>query len=298
MKATRKLPLVPILFSLFATVSLAQTQSQRPWQEITVPSTGEVAANFKAPPREYGAIAAFTSWNGAGLSNVKKEDRRRSRLPVTAGEAFRHAWSRIGRYTWLMLLRSLIIALPILAILAVIVVGGLLVGLVTRGSLSSNASSGALFLLIPLGILLYLGGAVYAVIMTLRLSLAFPACVHENLTAGQAIKRSGLLTQGAKGRIFLVLLIIYAISYAAIMVLYVVGLFVFAIGALAGAGNFQHPTPLTIGVLVVAGIAILALFLLWTALLMAGYSITYAVFYRDQRLRKDGPPFAPVTAAS
>jgi len=72
MKATRKLPLVPILFSLFATVSLAQTQSQRPWQEITVPSTGEVAANFKAPPREYGAIAAFTSWNGADPADVRK----------------------------------------------------------------------------------------------------------------------------------------------------------------------------------------------------------------------------------
>jgi hypothetical protein len=30
--------------------------AQRPWQEITIPSLHEVAANLKAPPREYGAI--------------------------------------------------------------------------------------------------------------------------------------------------------------------------------------------------------------------------------------------------
>jgi hypothetical protein len=38
--------------------------AQRPWQQITVPSLREVAANFKAPPREYGAIQPFLSWNG------------------------------------------------------------------------------------------------------------------------------------------------------------------------------------------------------------------------------------------
>jgi hypothetical protein len=42
-----------------------QTSAARPWQQIVVPSTREVAANFKAPPREYGAIQPFQSWNGA-----------------------------------------------------------------------------------------------------------------------------------------------------------------------------------------------------------------------------------------
>jgi hypothetical protein len=45
---------------------MAQQASQaRPWQEITVPSVAEAAANFKAPPHEYGAIQPFQSWNGA-----------------------------------------------------------------------------------------------------------------------------------------------------------------------------------------------------------------------------------------
>ena len=38
--------------------------AQRPWQQITVPSVSEAAANFKTPPHEYGAIQPFVSWNG------------------------------------------------------------------------------------------------------------------------------------------------------------------------------------------------------------------------------------------
>jgi alpha-L-rhamnosidase len=51
------------LVSFLSPVLLAQPA--RPWQEVTVPSTREVAANFKAPPHEYGAIQPFMSWNGA-----------------------------------------------------------------------------------------------------------------------------------------------------------------------------------------------------------------------------------------
>jgi hypothetical protein len=37
--------------------------AQQPWQRITVPTTQEVAANFPAPPREYGAIH-WAIWGG------------------------------------------------------------------------------------------------------------------------------------------------------------------------------------------------------------------------------------------
>jgi hypothetical protein len=57
------------LVSFFCPLLLAQqatpSAGSRPWQQVTVPSTREVAANFKAPPREYGAIQPFQSWNGA-----------------------------------------------------------------------------------------------------------------------------------------------------------------------------------------------------------------------------------------
>src|ERR1035438_5211198 len=52
----RTLALLPLLAGLLP--------AQRPWQQITVPSLEEAAANFKTPPHEYGAINPFTSWNG------------------------------------------------------------------------------------------------------------------------------------------------------------------------------------------------------------------------------------------
>ena len=43
--------------------------AQRPWQQITVPPVREAAANFKTPPREYGAIRWFT--NGGEITRTR-----------------------------------------------------------------------------------------------------------------------------------------------------------------------------------------------------------------------------------
>jgi hypothetical protein len=48
-----------------------EVPAQRPWQQITIPSLREVAANFKTPPREYGAIQPFASWNGPDPQEVR-----------------------------------------------------------------------------------------------------------------------------------------------------------------------------------------------------------------------------------
>src|ERR1035437_9187899 len=62
-KVLSTLALVPLLAAVLP--------AQRPWQQITVPSVRDAAANFKAPPREYGAIQPFLSWNG-GDANQRK----------------------------------------------------------------------------------------------------------------------------------------------------------------------------------------------------------------------------------
>lgn len=211
---------------------------------------------------------------------------------VTAGDGFRHAWSRIGRYTWLMVLKALIVSAPFLVVMALLGVGSALIVLVSKGSADSSAG----LLLIPLMVLGYIGWIVWAILMSLRLSLAYPACVEEDVTAMQAVKRSGVLTQGAKGKIFLVMLIIYAISYIGIMVVYAVAAFAVAIGAVALGGHLDHIGPVEYGGLGLAGVCLLALFLAYAALLMAAYSIGYAVFYGDQRLRLEGLPPAPLAA--
>src|SRR5208283_2437300 len=77
MKAALRLFLVPLFLLpiLFlpntTTVAQAQAQAARPWQQVTVPTTSEVAANLKSPPHEYGAISPFTGWGGADLEALK-----------------------------------------------------------------------------------------------------------------------------------------------------------------------------------------------------------------------------------
>jgi hypothetical protein len=71
MKAAFKVCLVS-LFAPMMFASMMFAQDSRPWQQVTVPSTAEVAANLKAPPREYGAMQQFQSWNGADQADVRR----------------------------------------------------------------------------------------------------------------------------------------------------------------------------------------------------------------------------------
>src|ERR1035437_8564394 len=62
-KISHVLALIPLL--------AAALPAQRPWQQVTVPPVGDVAANFKAPPHEYGAIQPFMGWNGPDANDRK-----------------------------------------------------------------------------------------------------------------------------------------------------------------------------------------------------------------------------------
>jgi alpha-L-rhamnosidase len=66
MKPVLKFALISLCSSTMLLPAFAQYT--QPFQQVTIPSTKEVAANFKAPPREYGAIQPFQSWNGANAN--------------------------------------------------------------------------------------------------------------------------------------------------------------------------------------------------------------------------------------
>jgi len=163
-------------------------------------------------------------------------------------------------------------------------------GLLTAGH---TELSPGYFFLIPLEMLLFLAAIVYGVIMAIRLSLAFPASLSEDLTACAALSRSGKLTQGAKGRIFLILLVIYALGYAAEMAGILILGVVIGIGALVMAAcGVQMPSVAGIIGIVLASLCFAAFLYVWTSLLWSAFSTSFAVLYHDQRLRKE--VFLPV----
>ena len=202
---------------------------------------------------------------------------------VTFREAYAVAWRRAGRHILLLVWIYLRAFLPALVIVFSIFAG--MSFLIPSPNTNPNP---ALFLLFPLGMLLYFAAYVYGIIVALRLSLAFPACIVEGLSARDAINRSSHLTQGAKGRIFLVLLVVYAIAYALLLVLYAVAA-VLAIVALFGATALHvHLVPpwsyIGLGLLAICGLCFLSLSI---ALMWAAFTTSLAVLYHDQRLRKD-----------
>ena len=211
---------------------------------------------------------------------------------VTFRKAWGVSWSKAGRYIWLAILRALIVMLPIL------VFGGVIAGTVglslARGHGAVDPS--AMIVIFPLFMLFYLAAMVFAVLVMLRLVLAVPACVAEDVSAWQGLRRSNQLTKGAKGRIFLLFLLIYAIAYAAFLVAEMVIFFVAGIVALAGMMLHLAMAPWGYVGIGVGAVVFICAYLLWMACIWAAYTTLFAVVYRDQRLRQEALAGAQVQA--
>jgi hypothetical protein len=197
--------------------------------------------------------------------------------PAGVWAAWRHVGSKAGRYVWLAILRMLVAFGPFLV--AMLLLG--IVAVIAQLASGGNVRPGVLFLLVPLGILLAVGGIVYMVLAMIWLSLAYPASIAEDLPAWQAIRRSIAVSRGTRGRIFLALLVVYAISMAAVLVVELAGIALFAIGALVIV-SMHLPAVygyigIGIGVLVFLPVLVVAL-----ALTCSAYAVTLSVIYRDQ----------------
>ncbi len=222
-------------------------------------------------------------------------------VKVTVGNAYGLAFRHFWRYLWLMILPAFYVIVPLVVIGvvgAVVIAAGTLLGhgsYSSPGGLGAVSNPAAMFFLIPLILLVYVGLFVYCIWLMLRFSVAFPASVSEGLTAWASLKRSAKLTKGAKGRIFLVMLVVYAITYAVNIVLLMIFFVVAAVGG--GIAILTHVAVGSPAFFIIIGVAVLGYMLVLVTCAMFGYSAyttTLAVLYNDLRLRKDGPVFAPV----
>ena len=212
--------------------------------------------------------------------------------PTISG-AFRAVRKRAGRYVLLVAQCYLVSLFPALMLeLAMLAVGA------TMGS-DRNLPGPAFFVFFALIMLLFPAALVYGIVIALRLSLAVPACVAEDLTARAAMRRSCQLTKGAMGRIFLALVVVYAVSYLATLVAEAMGfvggaLLLFAIGP-------SHLHALTPGLWAGAGILGLVLFIALSfcmALTWASMTTVLGVVYHDQRYHLEGVWPAEVASGS
>jgi hypothetical protein len=206
-------------------------------------------------------------------------------VAATFRESYAVAWRRFGRSLWLMILGSLYMIAPVVACALVIGVVALLL------HFTMGASSGGFLplALIPLGVLLYVAALVCSILIMLRISLAYPACVVEGLPAWNSLKRSIQLTKGAKRRIFLVMLVVYALTYLVSLVC--VAVFCFVGALVAFVAILAHVTVGSPAFYFLIGLAVLGYLLIMIASCLfsyAAFTTALAVLYHDQRLRKDG----------
>jgi len=200
--------------------------------------------------------------------------------PASIAAAYRAVLPRTGRYIWLLTIIYFLAWFP-----CVLLYAGYAVlmfhyvrttALLTPHAAPAIDQSTALMLLgaSVAFILLLIAFGIYGIIMSLRYSLAVPACTVEDLKARAAIKRSISLSKGSRGRIFMLglLTIVIQIGLAALTQ----GFFILA--------GIRHKGMLPLWM----SVAQQLLAFLTNTFVGPIYATGFTLFYFDQRIRKEG----------
>lgn len=196
--------------------------------------------------------------------------------------AYRSILPRLGRYLWMMTIMGFIIYLPFvllaLAFTAFLYLYGKPRGIFAAGGINTHPDAFVVVAIITfVFILLAVVYMVYAVIMGLRYSLAIPAAVVEDLEARKSIRRSIELSKGARGRIFMLGLLIAAIQLGIVFITQFI--FLFAMFA-AAKRHTQVPVWIQIAQQIVGFFT--------NSFIGPMYATGLTLFYYDQRIRKEG----------
>lgn len=202
--------------------------------------------------------------------------------PATISAAVSSIFARIGRYLWVMAIAIFFAWGPLAAIYGVLFgiiftsgFGGDALGMTNQNTTMGPGAMTGFVVGMLLVFVLLIPAFIYGVFMWLRYSLATPACVVEELPAGKAIRRSIDLSRGARGRIFVLWLLVFAVRLVLTLLLEI-PMFVLAFKSLGHA--------LPIGLLVYQQFGVFVM----NTLIGPIYSIGLTLFYYDQRIRKEG----------
>lgn len=146
--------------------------------------------------------------------------------PATIRGAYASILPKLGRYLWLMTITAFVVYLPV-AILYGAYLGMMILyaqphGLIGHpGMPTAPVDSHAMMVFLAASVVFFvlmIPAGAYSIIMMLRYSLAVPACVMEDVKARAAIRRSIGLSKGARGRIFLLFLLVAAVDLGLVMI--------------------------------------------------------------------------------
>jgi hypothetical protein len=218
----------------------------------------------------YIAAAVFSF---AGLTEAAASVHRGEKITIRG--VFNAVRPFFWRYLWFGILQAFVIAL-IPAVIA-----GVVIGLLVYLTPGAGAAGG-----VALGFLAFLVGvAAFGVIIwrALGYSIGLSVCVVEKKSAWTSLQRAWRLSEGTRGRIFVLYLLILALAMAGSMIGYIASGTVGAIAGVMGNGAGYAAAAA-----IVAGVMYLVVDFIVQALLAPVSWIALVLFYYDQRIRKEG----------
>jgi hypothetical protein len=200
--------------------------------------------------------------------------------PATIRGAYATVLPRLGRYLWLMTITAFVVwtpfALLYIGFFGVLGFYGKIFSAHPGAATTPPDPQTAIIIGISalVFILLLLPVGAYTIIMSLRYALALPACVVENTKARPSLRRAIDLSKGARGRIFVLALLIGVIKIGLVLVTQVFTI----VGVVKNHGQ--------LGPGMTAISQIIGFFT--TTFLGPIYATGITLLYYDQRVRKEG----------
>ena len=218
----------------------------------------------------YIAAAVFSY---AGLTEAAEKVHRGEKMTIRGVLKSVRPW--FWRYLWFLILQGIVTALVPGAIAGAVI--GLLLFLIPGAGAAAGVAIGFVIFVIAVGAL---GVIVWRV---LGYSIGLPVCVVEKKPAWESLKRAWELSKGTRGRIFVMILLIVALSIAASLIAAIPFLIIVAVNTSVGNGAAYSSTAFVIAEIVrVVGDFILQV------LIAPISAIALVLFYYDQRIRKEG----------
>jgi hypothetical protein len=198
-------------------------------------------------------------------------------IRASYGFAFRNFWRHIGVLFFQSLLAGVV---PFGVMTVLTIVGAIIAALVAR----SGAGDSLTPFFVVLMVLLLIVWIVASALVWLRVSLAYPASVVEDKKAWESITRSNQLSNGTRGRIFVMFLLVYVLTFVVSVALTVPLDLVIAIAMRKSFTGNQLPAMF----LTLLQFANLSISFLVRVFVMPIYSTALLLFYFDQRTRIEG----------
>lgn len=201
--------------------------------------------------------------------------------PATIRGAYQSIFPRLGRYLWLMTIVFFVVWTP-MGLLYLGLFGGMRYFHLGQQMSAAGGQHPQMdpHTAIVMGILfgafglLMIPAVVYAVLMGLRYALALPACVLEDLKTGKALRRGIDLSRGARGRIFVLGLLVGVIKLGVVSISQ----------AFFFVSIFKHHGQVSAGVTAVS--QVIGFFT--NTFLGPIYATGITLLYYDQRVRHEG----------